>query len=77
MEVAVGFIREVGAFLSEVSPKATHATFERFRSILHDSEIDKRVQYMIEVLFQVRKDKFKVLLFFSFIPLLSLIHAVE
>jgi pre-mRNA-splicing factor CWC22 len=60
VEVAVGFMREVGAFLSEASPKATHATFERFRTILHESQIDKRVQYMIEVLFQVRKDKFKV-----------------
>ena len=59
VEIAVGFMREVGAFLTEVSPKATHATFERFRAILNDSQIDKRVQYMIEVLFQIRKDKFK------------------
>ena len=60
VEVAVGFMKEVGAFLSEASPKATHATFERFRSILHEAAIDKRVQYMIEVLFQIRKDRFKV-----------------
>lgn len=59
VEVAVGFIREVGAFLTDASPKATHATFERFRKILQESNIDIRVQYMIEVLFQVRKDKFK------------------
>jgi pre-mRNA-splicing factor CWC22 len=71
-----------------MSPKGLHAVFERFRSILHEAQIDKRygpapahvhkegarrsspaavvpppppdtVQYMIEVLFQVRKDKFK------------------
>jgi len=59
VEIAVGFMREVGHYLSEVSSKATHAVFDRFRSILHDGQIDKRVQYMIEVLFQVRKDKFK------------------
>lgn len=35
------------------------AIFERMRNILHESEIDKRVQYMIEVLFAVRKDGFK------------------
>jgi len=77
-------------FLSDVSPKGLHAVFERFRSILHEAQIDKRyvaesqpivrgrqppltlaslrgewappgssVQYMIEVLFQVRKEKFK------------------
>ena len=65
VEVAVGFMKEVGAFLSEASPKATHATFERFRSILHEAAIDKRVQYMIEVLFQIRKDRFKVCFDFS------------
>ncbi|KAF6113344.1 CWC22 spliceosome associated protein-like protein [Phyllostomus discolor] len=35
------------------------AIFERLRNILHESEIDKRVQYMIEVMFAVRKDGFK------------------
>ncbi|GAO48250.1 hypothetical protein G7K_2430-t1 [Saitoella complicata NRRL Y-17804] len=59
VEVAVGFIREVGAYLAEVSPKANNGVFDRFRAILHEGQIDKRVQYMIEVLFQVRKDKYK------------------
>lgn len=35
------------------------AIFERLRNILHESEIDKRVQYMIEVMFAIRKDGFK------------------
>ena len=34
--------------------------FERLRSILHNSEIEKRVQYMVEVMFAIRKDGFKV-----------------
>ncbi|KAJ3100931.1 pre-mRNA-splicing factor cwc22 [Phlyctochytrium planicorne] len=59
VEVAVGFMREVGAFLGEMAPRASNATFERFRSILHEGAIDKRTQYMVEVLFQVRKEKFK------------------
>jgi len=36
------------------------AVFERLRTILHEAQIDKRVQYMIEVMFAVRKDGFKV-----------------
>ncbi|KAJ9100927.1 pre-mRNA-splicing factor cwc22 [Naganishia adeliensis] len=59
VEIAVGFMREVGAFLAENSPKANNGVFERFRAVLHEGAIDKRTQYMIEVLFQVRRDKFK------------------
>ena len=33
--------------------------FERFRTILQEGEIDKKVQYVIENLFNVRKSKFK------------------
>ena len=29
------------------------------RHVLHESTLDKRTQYMIEVMFQVRKDGFK------------------
>ncbi|CAB4446076.1 unnamed protein product [Rhizophagus irregularis] len=59
VEVAVGFMRECGAHLAEVSPKANNDVFDRFRTILHEANVDKRVQYMIEVLFQIRKDKYK------------------
>lgn len=59
VEIAVAFMKECGAFLAENSPKPSNAIFERFRTILHEGKIDKRVQYMIEVLFQIRKDKFK------------------
>ena len=34
--------------------------FERFRGILHEGDIDKRVQYLIEGLFAIRKAKFQV-----------------
>lgn len=59
IEIAVGFMREVGAFLTENSPKANTIIFERFRTVLNEGSISHRVQYMIEVLMQVRKDKFK------------------
>lgn len=59
IEIAVGFMREVGAFLTENSPKANTIVFERFRAVLNEGSISQRVQYMIEVLMQVRKDKFK------------------
>lgn len=29
------------------------------RNILHEGQLEKRIQYMIEVMFQVRKDGFK------------------
>ncbi|KAG6855998.1 pre-mRNA-splicing factor cwc22 [Tephrocybe sp. NHM501043] len=59
IEIAVGFMREVGAFLTENSPKGNTFVFERFRAVLNEGTISQRVQYMIEVLMQVRKDKFK------------------
>ena len=60
VEVAVGFIKEIGLKLSEVAPRALNAIFERMRNILHEASIDKRTQYMIEVLFAIRKDNFAV-----------------
>lgn len=59
VEVAIGFLKEVGMKLTEVSSRGVHAVFERLRNILHSAEIDKRVQYMIEVMFAIRKDGFK------------------
>ncbi|KND95299.1 Pre-mRNA-splicing factor cwc22 [Tolypocladium ophioglossoides CBS 100239] len=59
VEIAVGFCREVGQYVEEMQPSIAMAVFDQFRNILHEADIDKRTQYMIEVLFQVRKDKFK------------------
>lgn len=35
------------------------AIFERLRNVLHEGKIDIRVQYMVEVMFAIRKDGFK------------------
>lgn len=59
VEVAISFVKECGQMLEEVSPKGFNAVFERFKGILHEGDIDKRVQYTIEGLFAVRKSKFR------------------
>merc|ERR1719247_3406007 len=59
IEVCVSFLQECGQALEELSPGGCLAIFERFRSILHEGEIDKRVQYVIEGLFETRRKKFK------------------
>lgn len=59
VELAVAFTREVGAFLTEEAPKASHTVFDRFRAVLYEGSISVRVQYMIEVLAQTRKDQFR------------------
>ncbi|XP_004081486.1 pre-mRNA-splicing factor CWC22 homolog isoform X1 [Oryzias latipes] len=59
VEVAISFLKECGLKLTEVSPRGINAIFERLRNVLHESSIDKRVQYMIEVMFAIRKDGFK------------------
>ncbi|KAK2722072.1 pre-mRNA-splicing factor CWC22 homolog [Artemia franciscana] len=59
VEIAIGLLKEVGMKLSEVSPRGLNAVFESLRHVLNESMLDKRVQYMIEVMFQVRKDGFK------------------
>lgn len=59
VEVAVGFVKECGAILQDLAPQGLHGIFERFRGILHEGEIDKRVQFMIEGLFAIRKASFQ------------------
>eukprot|EP00835_Amoeboradix_gromovi_P001024 NODE_40_length_29852_cov_0.370215.p3 type:complete len:515 gc:universal NODE_40_length_29852_cov_0.370215:545-2089(+) len=58
IELSVNVIKESGQVLSENSPKALIAIFDRLRGLLHDTKLHIRIQYMIEVLFQVRKDGF-------------------
>lgn len=59
VEVAIAFLKECGQKLTEVSSKGVNAILEMLRNILHEGQLDKRVQYMIEVMFQIRKDGFK------------------
>ena len=59
VEVAIEFTKEVGMLLDQVVSKGLHAIFETFREILQTGKnIDKRVQYRIDDLFMIRRDKF-------------------
>ncbi|KAI0542271.1 hypothetical protein GGR58DRAFT_453336 [Xylaria digitata] len=59
VEIAIGLTKAIGQHLEEMNPAIAMAVFDQFRTILHEASIDKRVQYMIEVLFQVRKDGYR------------------
>ena len=59
VEIAVGLMKHVGAYLAENTSQGSTVIFERFRAVLNESNISPRVQFMIEVLMQIRKDKFK------------------
>jgi pre-mRNA-splicing factor CWC22 len=59
VEMACDFMIECGALLSDVNSTLTNLVFDRFRGILHEGVIDKRIQYTIETLFAVRRTNFK------------------
>jgi pre-mRNA-splicing factor CWC22 len=43
VELAVDFMTQCGQFLTESTPGGVNAIFERFRSILHEGMIERRV----------------------------------
>ncbi|KAL7675726.1 hypothetical protein ACOME3_001993 [Neoechinorhynchus agilis] len=59
MEVAISILKETGSKLTDVCPRGLNAIFDTLRMILHSGNVDRRIQYAIEVLFAVRKDGFK------------------
>ena len=73
VEVAVSYMRVVGKALLEVSPAGVRAVMERFRGLLHDGSIGKRVQYKVEVLMKDRQRHFED--FPSIVPELDLVEA--
>ena len=75
VEIAISFVKECGQLLADVSPAGLNAVFERFRSILHGGGVDKRVLYMVEALFAVRKGGFEQ--FPRLLPELDLIEEGE
>ena len=46
-------------FLSKNSPKANAYAYKHFRVVLNEGSISQWVQFMVEVLMQVCKDKYK------------------
>ncbi|GAU31497.1 hypothetical protein TSUD_332720 [Trifolium subterraneum] len=59
IEVAVHFVIECGSMLQDVSPRVLYCVFEFFRGILDEGMIDKRVRFLIERLFSIRKARFQ------------------
>ena len=59
VEIAVGLTRAVGQHLESMNPAIARAIYDQFRNLLHENDLDKRTSYMVEVLFQVRKDNYK------------------
>ncbi|PHJ19674.1 cell-cycle-control protein (translation regulation), partial [Cystoisospora suis] len=59
VEVCVGFLTQVGEVLSDVSRRGFDAIFERLRGILQEGITDKKTQYTIEKLWDLRRQNFK------------------
>jgi len=59
VEVSIELTKECGYYMNDVTPQGVHSIFERFRSILHEGDLDKRTQFMIENLFALRKSNFE------------------
>ncbi|CAL4900145.1 unnamed protein product [Urochloa decumbens] len=59
VDVAAAFITECGATLRESCPRGLDAVFDTLRAILHDGNVDRRVQFVIEDLFALRRAQFK------------------
>jgi pre-mRNA-splicing factor CWC22 len=55
VEIAVSMTKDVGATINESSPQGLRAVFERFRGILHEGIVEKRVEFTIEGLFKIRR----------------------
>ncbi len=58
VEVAAGVLKECCQKVGQVSPRGLSAIFDQLRHLLQKADLDKRVKYMIDVMFQVRKDGF-------------------
>lgn len=58
IELAVVTLRDCAVLLSEKSPRALEHVFQRLREVLHDGDLSRRVQVMIEDLIVMRREKF-------------------
>ena len=58
VELAVALTREAGATLQDLSRAALAFVLDRFRAILHEGSIDRKVQYLIEGVLAVARKGF-------------------
>lgn len=59
VELAAGMMTECAPFLSERCPTASENVFQRLRDILHDGQLGKRAQVLIEGLMRRRRNRFQ------------------
>ena len=59
IELAAVTLKECAVLLAEKSPKTLEDVFERLRQLLHDGQLNKRAQALIEDLMQLRRSKFE------------------
>ncbi|PHT57661.1 hypothetical protein CQW23_00024 [Capsicum baccatum] len=62
-DVVVVFVKECGSMLQDLCPLALHGIFERLGGILYEGEIDKRVQFLIEDVLPLSKQKFQLVVY--------------
>ncbi|KAL9061587.1 MAG: hypothetical protein Q9162_000119 [Coniocarpon cinnabarinum] len=58
VEIAVNLMRELGQHLEESNMPIANLLYDRLRQILQESDLEKRTLYAIEVLFQIRRDRY-------------------
>ncbi|CAJ0929656.1 unnamed protein product, partial [Mesorhabditis belari] len=58
VEVCFAFLKQCGAKLAEIAPRALGNVFSRLRNILAEAQLDSRMRYMIETVMAIRRDKF-------------------
>ena len=58
IETAASFIKTCGQLLIAVAPQGVHLIYERLREILQDGACNQRMSYVIETLFEIRKNNF-------------------
>lgn len=59
IEMAINFMVDVGQVLIEQNEVAATLVFERFKTLNHEGEVERKIQFKIEGLFAIRKNGFK------------------
>lgn len=77
VELAIAFIKQVGAALEEESRAAMHEVFVRFRAILQEGNVTKKTQYLVEGIMGVRRAGFEAQGFVAVKPELDLVPEDE
>ncbi len=75
VKICCQLVLECGVTLTSVSSKGVFFIFERLRQILQENLVDQRVQYIIESLFEARRNKFSQ--HAAIVPELDLIDAQD